>query len=168
MGQIGDGWAEDAHHYFRTPGKRMATAALFYDTGGRILIAKPVYRAEWLLPGGSVEENESPYAACVREVAEELGRELPVGRLLSIEYLPARTRSRPESVKMIFDGGILDDDTFTSLAPQPKEIAELRLLAAQKADPLLAPRIRSRVTAALLALKRGTTAYLEDGRVVVA
>ena len=55
------------------PRKRMVARALFVDSASRILLVDPVYRDTWDLPGGAVEAEESPYAACRREVAEELG-----------------------------------------------------------------------------------------------
>lgn len=55
---------------------------LFTDALGRLLVVKPTYKPGWELPGGSVEDGESPGRAAVREIAEELGVERPVGRLL--------------------------------------------------------------------------------------
>jgi len=51
--------------------KRMAAGALFRDGAGRPLLVDPVYKDTWDLPGGAVEAEESPHAACRREVAEE-------------------------------------------------------------------------------------------------
>jgi 8-oxo-dGTP pyrophosphatase MutT (NUDIX family) len=53
--------------------KRMAATAFFRDDQGRVLLVNPVYKETWDLPGGAVEAEESPHAACRREVAEELG-----------------------------------------------------------------------------------------------
>jgi 8-oxo-dGTP pyrophosphatase MutT (NUDIX family) len=53
--------------------KRMAATAFFRDEDGRVLLVNPVHKETWDLPGGAVEAEESPYAACRREVAEELG-----------------------------------------------------------------------------------------------
>lgn len=65
-------------------GKRMAVAAVLLDAQGRLLCVKPTYRPEWLVPGG-VEPDESPLAACRREVAEEIGLELASGETLHVE-----------------------------------------------------------------------------------
>ncbi len=53
----------------------MVGAAILRD--GRVLAARRTFPAEaagrWEFPGGKVEPGESPEAALVREVAEELG-----------------------------------------------------------------------------------------------
>ncbi|MEO0768780.1 MAG: NUDIX hydrolase [Cyanobacteria bacterium J06649_4] len=46
----------------------MGAGGLFFDSEGRLLILKPTYRNDWLIPGGVVEANESPRHACMREV----------------------------------------------------------------------------------------------------
>jgi hypothetical protein len=48
--------------------KRMAATAFFRDDQGRVLLVNPVYKGTWDLPGGAVEAEESPHAACRREV----------------------------------------------------------------------------------------------------
>ena len=61
---------------------------------------KPNYRDHWTLPGGICEFGEAPHAGCAREVAEETGLELPVGRLLSVDWqlpLPDYGHGRPAS-----------------------------------------------------------------------
>src|SRR5580692_9063847 len=62
--------------------KRMTATAFFRDEEGRVLLVNPVYKEPWDLPGGAVEAEESPHAACRREVAEELGLDRPPGRVL--------------------------------------------------------------------------------------
>src|ERR1035441_8047479 len=49
--------------------KRMAAGSLFRDEDGRVLLVDPTYKPTWDLPGGVVEKEESPHAACRREVA---------------------------------------------------------------------------------------------------
>lgn len=57
--------------------KRMAAGALFRDVAGRVLLVEPTYKENWEVPGGAVEQDESPTAACRREVLEELGLDRP-------------------------------------------------------------------------------------------
>jgi 8-oxo-dGTP diphosphatase len=60
---------------------------------GRLLAARRVRpapaRGRWELPGGKVEAGESPAAAVVREIREELGCEVEVTRMLE-EQVPIR------------------------------------------------------------------------------
>src|SRR5699024_11560012 len=58
------------------------------DPDGRILLCKTTFKKDWELPGGIVEPGESPVLAASREVAEEIGIDLRVGRLLAMDWLP--------------------------------------------------------------------------------
>jgi ADP-ribose pyrophosphatase YjhB (NUDIX family) len=60
--------------------KRMAATAFLRDERGRVLLVNPVYKQAWDLPGGAVEAEESPHAACRREVAGEPGLGRPPTR----------------------------------------------------------------------------------------
>ena len=55
------------------PRRRVAAAMLLTDPVGAVLIVEPTYKPGWEIPGGAVEDGESPWAGAVREVAEELG-----------------------------------------------------------------------------------------------
>lgn len=54
--------------------------------GGRVFLARrgPAMSmpGKWEFPGGKVEDGEAPEAALLREVAEELGIEIELGRFL--------------------------------------------------------------------------------------
>lgn len=55
---------------------------MIQDAHGRVLVVEPTDKSTWEVPGGAVEADESPRRACHREIAEGLGLELVVGRLL--------------------------------------------------------------------------------------
>nr|WP_238353036.1 NUDIX domain-containing protein [Kribbella solani] len=94
------------------PRKTAAGGALIRDGGGRILFLEPTYKPTLDIPGGIVEENESPYEACRREVKEEIGLELEIGPLLVVDWIPA-AGPWPDALAFIFDGGTLDPETHT-------------------------------------------------------
>ena len=141
----------------------MATAAaLIADGAGNVLIVKPNYRDHWTLPGGICEFGEAPHAGCAREVAEEIGLELPVGRLLSVDWqLPLPdygTAARP-AVYFIFDCGIAAGrlpasgcrQTNSTTARSPR-----RPTLGRPAGRFALPRVR----AAIAARSSGCTAYV--------
>lgn len=68
------------------PKKRMGAGALFRNAQQQLLLVKPSYKPGWEIPGGVVEYNESPYEACLREVQEELGLQVPLYRMLCVDY----------------------------------------------------------------------------------
>ncbi|WP_321795316.1 NUDIX hydrolase [Caballeronia sp. J97] len=70
----------------RQPHHEGALVAIYI--GQALLLVKPSYRREWNLPGGSVSPGETPYAAAVREIQEEIGLTphalIPVGNACGI------------------------------------------------------------------------------------
>jgi ADP-ribose pyrophosphatase YjhB (NUDIX family) len=62
------------------PRKWMAAGVVIRDADGRVLMVEPTYKDAWEIPGGVVEADESPRAACRRELHEELGLPLEPGR----------------------------------------------------------------------------------------
>jgi 8-oxo-dGTP diphosphatase len=103
----GSSAAVPADHYVASLArKRMAAGALFRDEAGRVPLVEPTYKDNWEVPGGAVEQEESPTAACRREVLEELGLDRPVGRVLAVDWVPSRPE-RPEGLMLIYDGGML-------------------------------------------------------------
>jgi len=62
-------------------------------------------RDTWDLPGGAVEAEESPHAACRREVADELGPDRLVGRVLAVDSVPSRPE-RPEGLIVVYNCGV--------------------------------------------------------------
>ena len=53
--------------------KSGATALIFKDKRSQVLMIKRRDVPLWVLPGGSIDANESPEEAVVREVLEETG-----------------------------------------------------------------------------------------------
>jgi 8-oxo-dGTP pyrophosphatase MutT (NUDIX family) len=100
----------------------MAAGALFRDEDGCVLLVDPTYKPTWGLPGGAVEKEESPHAACRREVAEELGLDRVPGRVLVVDWVPSLPE-RPEGLIVVYDGGVLAPGEVAAITLQDGELA---------------------------------------------
>lgn len=147
----------------RMPRKRTAGGALLRNSSGHVLFVVPVYKPTWDIPGGIADPEESPRTACERELREELGLTLNIGRLLVVDWLPAHG-VWGDGLMFVFDGGILADD-FASQAEVPAdELSGIRFLPLDRATKYLRPSMNRRLQHALEAAADGSTRYLEFGR----
>jgi 8-oxo-dGTP diphosphatase len=103
----------------------MAAGCLLFDIQGRLLLLQQRRALEWDLPGGIVEENESPRQCCLREVMEEISLEIELGALLIVEYVSARPE-KTEGVVFLFNGGSLTQSQIDQISLQADEIAGFR------------------------------------------
>lgn len=138
----------------------MASAgAVITDAQGRILIVKPTYKEGWNLPGGRIEPGETPSDACQREIHEELGLHLNVGRLLVDAKLltPAG-----EHVYYVFDAGWLTDEQKAAIRVQESEIEQHQFSAPEDIGPdQIPPAARPMWEATLKALSGTEPEVLE-------
>jgi ADP-ribose pyrophosphatase YjhB (NUDIX family) len=144
-------------------GKRVAAAALFRDDEGRVLMLEPTYKSSWVLPGGVVEADEDPLAACSREVREELGLELSPGPLLVVDWTP-RHGVWGDSLQFIFDGGRMSAEQAGSLQLQESEIRSAEFVTLDRAGTLTLPSVARRLRAAVEAADNSRADYLSFGR----
>jgi ADP-ribose pyrophosphatase YjhB (NUDIX family) len=140
--------------------KRVAADVLITDQTGRVLLVDPTYKEGWDIPGGMVEANEPPRVAAERELREELGLTLTIGRLLVVEWVPPHGPWDDQLV-FIFDGGVLDDTAVANLRLTDEELAGLRFVTLAEAKPLLKPRLWSQLDKALEARSGDAFAYAE-------
>jgi len=140
------------------PGVVVAAGALITDPSGRVLLVKPNYRELWSIPGGICEFGEPPHVGCHREVAEEVGLEIAVGRPLVIDWSqPYGTDARP-IMHLIFDGGQVDDGRDIVL--QEAELDGFRFTDRDELAAHLPPFGLARITGALRAAASGGTVYV--------
>ena len=134
-----------------------AVSAFFTDTAGRVLLVKPVYRPDglWSLPGGGIEEAETPRQALVREIGEELGLAAVPGRLLVVDWAPAT--DRPPVVLFVYDAGVLTEPQIAAIRLADGEIGEVGFFDGAQAAPLLTQDAHNRLAACLEARRGGTT-----------
>ncbi|MER7508950.1 NUDIX hydrolase [Streptomyces lavendulae] len=141
---------------------RMAAGALFFDEADRVLLVEPSYKDYCDIPGGYVEEGESPRQACVREVQEELGITPHIGRLLVLDWAP--NPGEGDKVLYLFDGGRLSPDQHQKIALQADELRGCDFHRAEQVPELTIPRLARRIEAGIHARTNGLTAYLEHGK----
>ena len=99
-----------------SPPRLLVAAAALIDVDGRVLLARrpegKTYPGLWEFPGGKVEAGETPEAALIRELDEELGIQTAESclapfafttranesfHLLMVLYLCRRWRGRPSA-----------------------------------------------------------------------
>jgi 8-oxo-dGTP diphosphatase len=144
------------------PAKRMGAGVLMRDTGGRVLIVEPTYKSTWDVPGGCVEADESPRDACRRELAEELGLQVAVGRMLVMEWQGPEPE-RTESLMFIYDGGTCSPD---SIQLAVDELASFAFVEPGDLDRYMVPRLARRMRAAVTALHEGRLVEMQHGALV--
>jgi ADP-ribose pyrophosphatase YjhB (NUDIX family) len=141
---------------------RVSAGALFTDNSGRVLMLRTTYKDYWDIPGGYVEPGESPRAACIREIREELSLTIEPGPLLVIDWAPADDEG--DKILYIFDGGPLTDNDVTAMVFEDGEIGEARLVDLDELGELTLPRLVRRLSTAVAAKRERRTAYAEHGR----
>jgi 8-oxo-dGTP diphosphatase len=97
---------------------RLGAYAVIVDEDQRILLAlwNEAEEPHWTLPGGGVELTETVEAGAIREVREESGYDVELGRLLGVDTLvvPPEQRTRVadrdrwfRGVRVIFEGAVV-------------------------------------------------------------
>ncbi len=145
------------------PRQVLAAGVLVWNAGGDLLLVKTWSRDHLILPGGLVEEGESPADAVLREVAEEVGLTIELRSLVVVEHLPA-DNAHPASVQLVFDSTPLLG--MPALVLQASEIEEAHWLDPETAIARHGERGQARLAAALGARRRGDTAYLDCFRLL--
>ncbi|MEU0843938.1 NUDIX domain-containing protein [Streptomyces sp. NPDC005962] len=148
----------------------LSAAALVTDPLGRVLLVKPTYREQWLLPGGAAEPGESPAHACRREISEELGLTREPGRLLAVHWLPpdhpdiTPGMRVPGEIRYILDGGTLTHEEIAAVRTPAEELTGFEFVDFTQVEQRMIPVDARILLAALRARLSGTTAHLEGGR----
>ncbi len=104
--------------------RKLVVAGLIIGDDGRVLItqrrADQPLPLQWEFPGGKVEAGESPVEALTRELREEIGVEVAVGRIWDVLF-----HAYPDFdlVMLVYACRITDGE------PRPVEVADLAWMA---------------------------------------
>jgi 8-oxo-dGTP diphosphatase len=136
---------------------RVAAGVIFTDAASRVLMVRPTYKDYWDIPGGYVEPGESPHDAAAREVKEELGLTLDVGRMLAVDWAPSDKEG--DKLLFLFAGPPLPDDVAFRFADG--EIARTEYVPVDELESYTIERLARRIRSAVLATQ---PEYLEHGQ----
>jgi len=142
------------------PRKRTAAGALFTNAEGKVLLVVPTYKTEWEIPGGTVEENESPKEACEREVLEELGITVSVERLLRLDYR-AENDHATELLIFLFEGGELSDAEIDKITLPADELSAYHFVTLHEARQKVLPSLYQLVESGLAQRQSSHSLYTE-------
>jgi 8-oxo-dGTP diphosphatase len=150
--------------YLKSLARKRNAAGLILLVDGKILIVKPNYKDVWLLPGGVVDELESPLAAARRECREELGFDPVIDRLLLVDYRceDSATDGWHEALHFVFLVQLPSDFRPEQIAIPNNELDEWKLVTPADSATYLSPHSARRVIAALACLN-APAGYAEDG-----
>jgi 8-oxo-dGTP diphosphatase len=123
------GWLKLVYLRLRYGWHGVGVAALIRDEAGRILLVHRTYSDDepWALPGGWLEGNEPIESALERELLEETGLRVRVGRVTAVERAGF-------AVVLLMDTELLDDVARFRASAEVSEVAwvtlaEVRLLS---------------------------------------
>lgn len=141
------------------PTRRLAAGALIRNERGEMLLVKPNYKDGWILPGGTVESGEAPKPGCEREIVEELGLDLKLGRVLLI-FHGLSLGVWGDSTYYMYDGGVIPADTKITL--QDAELVTYEWVAPENLDGYVRPSMVDRLRECYRALETGETLEMSN------
>lgn len=140
----------------------MSAGAIFRNTNGDVLLVKPTYKKGWQLPGGVIERGESPRAACIREIDEELGFPFEIMRPVLIDYTRELKGVLIDHLEWIFEGEVLDEAKTGKIRVDGVEISEYRFVPTGNVNMFVPGLHRNRIRRAVESIKDGTFTYTDD------
>jgi len=143
------------------PEKRVSSIGFILNEEQKILLVKPSYYKFWHLPGGFVDEHESPLEAIQREILEEINLNLEPSRLMMVDY-EAGSEQTKEVLVFIFDFCTVDQDKFIQLKVDNSEIIDFGFFDMDTAIQLVGPERSKRLEICCQAHRNDEFYYLNN------
>jgi len=117
----------------------VCSAIIFDDSREKVLLTRRADNGKWCLPGGHMEAGESTTEACAREVLEETGLTVNVGRLIGVYASPHRITeyadgNKFQSVVMCFQAEAISGEL--TISDETTEFGYYNVTEMQKLDLL--------------------------------
>lgn len=129
----------DEEYYSNLPKKHIGVGVLIFNKNKQLLIVNPTYKEGWAIPGGGVDNDESPKEAAIREIKEEMEIDLKDIALLGVGYTVTKG-IKPETLQFIFYGGELSENEINCINLEKNEHSEFRFVEIAEASTLLNER----------------------------
>lgn len=128
-------YTEEENRIWRAsqPQKMIVVKVVIKSDQGNVLLAKPNYKKSWQLPGGGVDNGESPEEAAVREVREELNLDIFENDL---NIKGTIYKQDEELLFVVYEYGKLISEEV-ELKLQADEIIDFQFVATADVAPLL-------------------------------
>lgn len=143
------------------PEKRVSAIGFILNEEQKILLVKPSYYEFWHLPGGFIDEGESPLQAVSREIFEEINLELTPKRLMIVDYNTGDNHKK-EVIVFVFDFGPVAEDKFHKLKIDNEEVIDFGFFTMTDAMGLVGPDRSKRLELCYLAHQNKQFYYQND------
>jgi len=108
--------------------KRISSSGVMLeDSDGKLLVVKATYKPYWTVPGGLVDDRETPKQAAVREVFEEIGVRINERDMVFI-LVADRMSSQLQTYQFLFKAK-LSNDMKAHIILQDSEIEDCALVS---------------------------------------
>ena len=134
-------------------------AAIFNEQGELLLVRHAYGRRDWNVPGGGIEQSESPIAAAVREVWEETGLRVRASHLIGLYSIPVMGNLTSFFHMETVEGGAVGN-------ADPAEVTDIGWFPLDRLPELMHPAVRAVLDDAFAGRRGGVTVLEPDGTII--